>query len=184
MEFSFGIPSQRGKTSAKSVDLCPNLEALTICKNAGPRTAKLMVLNPLTCERLGLEDDGQIAFDFTREQLTIVNATGMSLPKGQGHTVKIKKEYAGLTFKDSKLWSHFVKTYNLDETSHSNFIITDTVNTDPVACSLTLETKQESTVTLDMGRDINVTQILDQVSLSSNGSDTAEEVSNFNNPNY
>ena len=177
MEFSFGIPSQRGKTSAKAMDLCPNLEALTICKNAGPRTAKLMVLNPLACEKLGIEDDGQIAFDFTRDQLTIINATGMSLPKGQGHTVKVKKEYAGLTFKDSKLWSHFVKTYNLDETSHSNYILTDTVNEDPVAFTLILETNQESAVTLD------VVQILDQVSLSSNGLDTAEEVSNFNNPN-
>ena len=144
MEFSFGIPSQRGKTSAKAMDLCPNLEALTICKNAGPRTAKLMVLNPLACEKLGIEDDGQIAFDFTRDQLTIINATGMSLPKGQGH---------------------------------SNYILTDTVNEDPVACTLILETNQESAVTLD------VVQILDQVSLSSNGLDTAEEVSNFNNPN-
>lgn len=183
MEFSFGIPSQRGKTSAKAMDLCPNLEALTICKNAGPRTAKLMVLNPLACEKLGIQDNGQIAFDFTRDQLTIINATGMSLPKGQGHIVKVKKEYAGLTFKDSKLWSHFVKTYNLDETSHSNYILTDIVNENPVACTLILEAKQESTVTLDLGRDINVVQILDQVSLSSNGLDAAEEVSNFNNPN-
>ncbi len=178
MEFSFGIPSQRGKTSAKSVDLCPNSEALTICKNAGPRTSKLMVLNPLACERLNLEEDGQIAFDFTRDQLIIINATGMSLPKGQGYTVKTKKEYAGLTFKDSKLWSHFVKTYNLDETSHSNFVIADTINTDPVACTLTLEAQEEQTVTLE------VAQILDQASLSSNGLDTAEEVSNFNNTNY
>jgi hypothetical protein len=61
MEFSFGIPSQRGKASAKAVDLCPNMDALTICKNAGPRTAKLMVLNPLACEKLGLEDGGQVA---------------------------------------------------------------------------------------------------------------------------
>ena len=55
--------------------------------------------------------------------------------------------------------------------------ITDTVNEDPVAFTLILETNQESAVTLD------VVQILDQVSLSSNGLDTAEEVSNFNNPN-
>ena len=179
MEFSFGIPSQRGKASAKSVDLCPNINALTICKNAGPRTAKLMVLNPLACEKLGLEDGGQIAFDFTRDELTIVNVTGMDLPKGQGHTVKIKKEYAGLTFKDSKLWSHFVKTYNLDETSHSNFIFINDVNTDPVACTLSLEATQESAqVTLD------VTQLLDQASQPSNGMDTAEEVSDYNNPNY
>ena len=80
MEFSFGIPSQRGKASAKAVDLCPNMDALTICKNAGPRTAKLMVLNPLACEKLGLEDGGQIAFDFTKDMLIIVNATGMELP--------------------------------------------------------------------------------------------------------
>ena len=56
MDFSFGIPSQRGKISAKAMDLCPNMEALTVCKNAGPRTAKLMVLNTLACERLDLED--------------------------------------------------------------------------------------------------------------------------------
>ena len=169
MDFSFGIPSQRGKISAKAMDLCPNMEALTVCKNAGPRTAKLMVLNTLACERLDLEDGSQIAFDFTKEELVIVNATGMELPKGQGHTVKLKKEYAGLTFKDSKLWSHFVKTYNLDETANSNFLIEDMLGTSPIACSLSLEDVDESSVTLDM-------QIVDQVSASNNGKEITIEV--------
>lgn len=177
MEFSFGIPSQRGKASAKAVDLCPNMDALTICKNAGPRTAKLMVLNPLACEKLGLEDGGQIAFDFTKDMLIIVNATGMELPKGQGHTVRVKKEYAGLTFKDSKLWSHFVKTYNLDETANSNFLLVNAINDDPKAFTLSLETPVEEEVTLD------VHNFVDSLSIT-NGVDTAEEVSDFNNPNY
>jgi len=177
MEFSFGIPSQRGKASAKSVDLCPNMDALTICKNAGPRTAKLMVLNPLACEKLGLEDEGQIAFDFTKDMLIIVNATGMELPKGQGHTVRVKKEYAGLTFKDSKLWAHFVKTYNLDETSNSNFLLVNAINDDPKAFTLSLETPSEEEVTLDVHNFVDSLPI-------TNGVDTAEEVSDFNNPNY
>ena len=177
MEFSFGIPSQRGKASAKAVDLCPNMDALTICKNAGPRTAKLMVLNPLACEKLGLEDGGQIAFDFTKDMLIIVNATGMELPKGQGHTVRVKKEYAGLTFKDCKLWSHFVKTYNLDETANSNFLLVNAINDDPKAFTLSLETPVEEEVTLD------VLNFVDSLPIT-NGVDTAEEVSDFNNPNY
>ena len=177
MEFSFGIPSQRGKASAKAVDLCPNMDALTICKNAGPRTAKLMVLNPLACEKLGLEDGGQVAFDFTKDMLIIVNATGMELPKGQGHTVRVKKEYAGLTFKDSKLWSHFVKTYNLDETANSNFLLVNAINDDPKAFTLSLETPVEEEVTLD------VHNLVDSLPIT-NGVDTAEEVSDFNNPNY
>ena len=169
MDFSFGIPSQRGKTAATS-NFCTGTPALVILKNAGPRTSKVMILNTEACERLDLEDGSQIAFDFTKEELVIVNATGMELPKGQGHIVKLKKEYAGLTFKDSKLWSHFVKTYNLDETANSNFLIEDMLGTSPIACSLSLEDVDESSVTLD------VMQIVDQVSASNNGKEITIEI--------
>lgn len=139
MEFSFGIPSQRGKATA-ATNFCVGTPTLVVLKNAGPRTSKTMVLNAEACETLGLEDGGQIAFDFTKSTPVLVNATGMELPKGQGYTLKTKKEYGGLTFKDSKLWAYFVKTYNLDETSDTNFVFGDVINTDPVAYSISVET--------------------------------------------
>jgi hypothetical protein len=142
MEFSFGIPSQRGK-SAVATNLCAGTPALVILKNAGPRTSKIMVLNSEACENLGIEDGGQIAFDFTKSSPVLVNASGMELPKGQGYTVKAKKEYGGLTFKDSKLWAYFVKTYNLDETVDTNFLFEDAVSTDPVAIQITMEEKTD-----------------------------------------
>ncbi len=177
MEFSFGIPSQRGK-SAAATNLCAGIPALVILKNAGPRTSKVMVLNSEACKNLGIEDGGQIAFDFTKASPILVNASGMELPIGQGYTVKAKKEYGGLTFKHSKLWAYFVKTYNLDETVDTNFLFENAVSAEPVAISISLETIQESAVTLD------VMQIVDQVSSSNNGKDTTEEVSDFNIPNY
>ena len=142
MEFSFGIPSQRGK-SAAATNLCAGTPALVILKNAGPRTSKIMVLNSEACENLGIEDGGQIAFDFTKSSPVLVNASGMELPKGQGYTVKAKKEYGGLTFKDSKLWAYFVKTYNLDETVDTNFLFKDAVSTEPVAIQITMEEKTD-----------------------------------------
>ena len=142
MEFSFGIPSQRGKSAAVT-NLCAGTPALVILKNAGPRTSKIMVLNTEACENLGIEDGGQIAFDFTKSSPVLVNASGMELPKGQGYTVKAKKEYGGLTFKDSKLWAYFVKTYNLDETVDTNFLFKDTVSTEPVAIQITMEEKTD-----------------------------------------
>jgi hypothetical protein len=177
MDFSFGIPSQRGKTAATS-NFCTGTPALVILKNAGPRTSKVMILNTEACEQLEIEDKGQIAFDFTKTSPVLVNATDLELPKGQGHIVRTKKEYGGLAFKDSKLWAYFVKTYNLDETVNTNFIFGDEVSTQPVAVSISLEVFEESSVKLD------VMQIIDEVSISNNGKDTTEEVSNSNNSNY
>jgi len=142
MEFSFGIPSQRGKGTA-AASFCTGTPALVVLKNAGPRTSKVMVLNAEACESLGIEDGGNIAFDFTKSSPVIVNATGMELPKGQAYTVKSKKEYGGLTMRDSKLWAYFVKTYNLDETADSNFIFRDMMNDDPKAIQISLEEKAD-----------------------------------------
>lgn len=140
MEFSFGIPSQRGKSTA-ATNFCTGTSALVVLKNAGPRTSKVMVLNAEACESLGIEDGGSIAFDFTKSSPVVVNTTGMELPKGQAYTVKSKKEYGGLTMRDSKLWAYFVKTYNLDETADSNFIFGDMISNDPKAIQISLEEK-------------------------------------------
>lgn len=167
MEFSFGIPSQRGKGTA-ATNFCTGTPALVVLKNAGPRTSKVIVLNAEACEALGIEDGGTIAFDFTKSSPVVVNTTGIELPKGQAYTVKSKKEYGGLTMRDSKLWAYFVKTYNLDETADSNFIFGDLVNDDPKAIEITLEEKT----------DPNQLSILDipQGSLySSNGNTETDE---------
>ena len=142
MEFSFGIPSQRGK-SAAATNFCTGTPAFVVLKNAGPRTSKVMVLNTEACEALGLEDGGAIAFDFTKSSPVVVNTTGMDLPKGQAYTLKSKKEYGGLTMRDSKLWAYFVKTYNLDETADSNFIFGDAISNDPKAIQVSLEEKAD-----------------------------------------
>tara|TARA_R110002020_G_scaffold380403_4_gene591640 strand:+ start:1446 stop:1982 length:537 start_codon:yes stop_codon:yes gene_type:complete len=142
MEFSFGIPSQRGKGTA-ATNFCTGTPALVVLKNAGPRTSKVMVLNAEACESLGIEDEGTIAFDFTKSSPVLVNTTGMELPKGQAYTVKSKKEYGGLTMRDSKLWAYFVKTYNLDETADSNFIFRDVISEDPKAIQISLEEKAD-----------------------------------------
>ena len=136
MEFNFGIPSQRGKTSVNAIEFYANGPGLIILQNAGPRTSKNMVLNQQACETLGLEDGDQIAFDFTKSTPILVNATGLTLPKGAGYIIKSKKEYKGLTFKDSKLWGYFVKTYNLDETDDTIFTFNNIVGTDPVAVDM------------------------------------------------
>lgn len=167
MEFSFGIPSQRGKGTA-ATNFCTGTPALVVLKNAGPRTSKVIILNAEACETLGIEDGGTIAFDFTKSSPVVVNTTGIELPKGQAYTVKSKKEYGGLTMRDSKLWAYFVKTYNLDETADSNFIFRDLVNDDPKAIEITLEEKT----------DPNQLSILDipQASLySSNGTTETDE---------
>ena len=150
MEFTFGIPSQRAKAGATASNLYPFGAAITIVKNNGPRTSKEIVLNNAMCELLKLEDGGQIAFDFTKETPVVVNATGMELPKGQGYTVKAKKDYEGLTFKDSKLWGYFVKTYNLDETSHNSFENRSEVSEDPIAYQFDLPSNsmEEEIVTM------------------------------------
>jgi hypothetical protein len=148
MEFSFGIPSQRGKSAVTSVDFYPGAPGVTVLKNAGPRTSKTIVLNSMAVEALGLEEGGQIAFDFTKQDPIIVNATGMSLPKGMGYVVKAKKEYNGLTFKDSKLWAYFVKTYNLDETSNNSFALGDQVSTEPVSFFIELDSSENEDIIL------------------------------------
>ena len=140
MEFTFGIPPQRGKAAASAANLYPYGAAIIVVKNNGPRTSKEIVLNQDMCDNLNLEDGGQIAFDFTKETPVVVNATGMELPKGQGYIVKAKKDYQGLTFKDSKLWGYFVKTYNLDETADNSFEAGAAVSHDPVAFMFDLAT--------------------------------------------
>lgn len=142
MEFSFGIPSQRGKSAASSVELYSENAAITVCKNAGPRTSKIFVLNTLAVEALGLEEGSQISFDLTKSTPILVNTTGVDLPKGMGYVVKSKKEYKGLTFKDSKLWAYFVKTYNLDETQDNNFEFGSMVSGDPVSFEVSLVTEE------------------------------------------
>jgi hypothetical protein len=143
MEFSFGIPSQRGKSAAaSSIELYSENAAITVLRNSGPRTSKTFVINSLAAQDLGLEEGSQIAFDLTKSTPIIVNATGMSLPKGMGYIVKAKKEYKGLTFKDSKLWAYFVKTYNLNETQDNGFELSnEPVTISPSSYSLTLMSK-------------------------------------------
>ena len=150
MEFSFGIPSQRGKSAATSVELYSENAAITILKNAGPRTSKTFVLNTLAVEALGLEEGGQVAFDLTKTFPVLVNVTDMTLPKGMAYVVKDKKEYKGLTFKDSKLWAYFVKTYNLDETQDNSFEFNSMISNDPVSFEvlLTAEESADDTVVL------------------------------------
>lgn len=172
MEFSFGIPSQRGKGTA-ATNFCTGTPAFVVLKNAGPRTSKVMVLNAEACEALGLENGGTVAFDFTKDTPVVVNTTGMELPKGQAYTVKSKKEYGGLTMRDSKLWAYFVKTYNLDETADSNFIFGDMASNHPKAFPITLEEKDG---------DPNQLSIIDTISQEAlGGVNEAEKVSQTDN---
>ena len=177
MEFSFGIPSQRGKGTA-ATSFCTGTPALVVLKNAGPRTSKVMVLNAEACESLGLEDGGTIAFDFTKSSPVVVNTTGMELPKGQAYTVKSKKEYGGLTMRDSKLWSYFVKTYNLDETADSNFIFGDLMNNDPKAIQISLEEKTDTD-------QLSILDIPQEALYSANGdAETNESDVTYTSNNY
>ena len=79
----------------------------------------------------------------------------MELPKGQAYSVKAKKEYGGLTMRDSKLWAYFVKTYNLDETADSNFLFGTVANESPVAFHITLEQKgdPDASKVIELARD-------------------------------
>ena len=177
MEFSFGIPSQRGKGTA-ATSFCTGTPALVVLKNAGPRTSKVMVFNTEACEALGLEDGGAIAFDFTKSSPVVVNTTGMSLPKGQAYTVKSKKEYGGLTMRDSKLWSYFVKTYNLDETADSNFIFGYLMNDDPKAIQISLEEKTDTD-------QLSILDIPQEALYSANGdAETNESDVTYTSNNY
>ena len=177
MEFSFGIPSQRGKGTA-ATNFCTGTPALVVLKNAGPRTSKVMVLNAEACEALGLESGGTVAFDFTKDTPVVVNTTGMSLPKGQAYGVKAKKEYGGLTMRDSKLWAYFVKTYNLDETADSNFFFKDyQLSDDPRAIQISLEVKS------DDPDQLSILEALDnmpqQAFTSSNGVGDVSQTDNY-----
>ena len=172
MEFSFGIPSQRGKSNA-ATNFCTGTPAFVVLKNAGPRTSKVMVLNAEACEALGLESGGTVAFDFTKDTPVVVNTTGMELPKGQAYSVKAKKEYGGLTMRDSKLWAYFVKTYNLDETADSNFLFGTVANESPVAFHVTLEQKSDPD-------QLSILDTIPQEALSSsNGVESISQTDNY-----